>query len=197
MRRLGAAARSARTALPERDRALLGHCIDDTFDLRAGMLDLDPRCVEIISMARGCGASANYTGSGGAIVVVSPRRGRIEAAEQGLEERGCRIDWPDPRGRDPATWPSVELPGTDLGRAASVLEGAGEDHESRSTSDRRQEMARIRITAEPLGGPDLSIVLDERITRNNFDSDHFAAALVERIGWALADADELERNRPR
>jgi hypothetical protein len=58
-------------------------------------------------------------------------------------------------------------------------------------------MARIRITAEPFGGPDLSIVLDERITRNNFDSDHFAAALVERIGWALADADELERDRPR
>ena len=58
-------------------------------------------------------------------------------------------------------------------------------------------MARIRITAEPFGGSDMSIVLDERINRNNFDSDHFAAALVERIGWALADADDLERDRTR
>ena len=58
-------------------------------------------------------------------------------------------------------------------------------------------MARIRITAEPLGTSGVSIVLDERVNRNNFDSDHFAAALVERIGWALADAEDLERDRPR
>jgi hypothetical protein len=58
-------------------------------------------------------------------------------------------------------------------------------------------MARIRITAEPLGPSGVSIVLDERVNRNNFDSDHFAAALVERIGWALADAEDLERDRPR
>lgn len=58
-------------------------------------------------------------------------------------------------------------------------------------------MARIRIMAEPLGASEIAIVLDERITRNNFDSDHFAAALVERIGWALADADDLEGDRRR
>jgi hypothetical protein len=58
-------------------------------------------------------------------------------------------------------------------------------------------MARIRITAEALGTPGVSIVLDERVNRNNFDSDHFAAALVERIGWALADAEDLERDRVR
>ena len=58
-------------------------------------------------------------------------------------------------------------------------------------------MARIRIMAEQLGGSDIAIVLDERINRDNFDSDHFSAALVERIGWALADADDLERDRSR
>ena len=58
-------------------------------------------------------------------------------------------------------------------------------------------MARIRIMAEQRGGSDIAIVFDERINRDNFDSDHFAAALVERIGWALADADDLERDRSR
>jgi glucuronokinase len=98
MRRLAAAARRARTALKDRDHALLGRCIDDSFDLRAGMLDLDPRCVEMVSVARECGASANYTGSGGAIVVVSPDRCLLDAAERGLEEIGCRMARPEAPG---------------------------------------------------------------------------------------------------
>lgn len=96
MNRLAATARRARSALGERDHVLFGRCIDDTFDLRAGMLDLDPRCVEMVSVARGCGASANYTGSGGAIVVVSPDRDRLAVASRALEEIGCRTDWAEP-----------------------------------------------------------------------------------------------------
>jgi GHMP kinases C terminal len=34
------------------------------------MMPLDPRHVEMIELARGAGATANYTGSGGAIVAV-------------------------------------------------------------------------------------------------------------------------------
>lgn len=98
MTRLAAAARRARTALKDRDHALLGRCVDDSFDLRAGMLDLDPRCVEMVSVARACGASANYTGSGGAIVVVSPDRCRLDAAQRRLEEIGSRTAWPEAPG---------------------------------------------------------------------------------------------------
>lgn len=56
-------------------------------------------------------------------------------------------------------------------------------------------MPRIRITTEPVGTADAEIVLDERIVANDLGSDHSAAALIERIGWALADADDAERHR--
>ena len=56
-------------------------------------------------------------------------------------------------------------------------------------------MARIRITTDPLGTLETEVVLDERIIASDLSSDHFAAALIERIGWALADADEAERRR--
>jgi hypothetical protein len=58
-------------------------------------------------------------------------------------------------------------------------------------------MARIRITTDPRDTPDAAVVLDERIATRDLDSDHFAGALIERIGWALADADEVERSRHR
>lgn len=56
-------------------------------------------------------------------------------------------------------------------------------------------MARIRITTDPLGTLETEVVLDERIIASDLSSDHFAAALIERIGWALADADDAERRR--
>jgi hypothetical protein len=30
---------------------------------------------------------------------------------------------------------------------------------------------------------------------SDFESDHFAAQLVERLGWAVSDADEVERDK--
>ena len=56
-------------------------------------------------------------------------------------------------------------------------------------------MPRIRITTDPIGTPDVAVVLDERIATSDLDSDHFGAALVERIGWALSDADEAQRRK--
>ena len=36
------------------------------------------------------------------------------------------------------------------------------------------------------------VLLRERITARYLESDHFAAQLVERVGWAVLDADEIE-----
>lgn len=93
MKRLAAVARGARTALLEQDLKRFALCLDETFALRAGMLTLDPRCVEMVQVARRYGASANYTGSGGAIVAVSPEPGRLEAAERELWSIGCETAW--------------------------------------------------------------------------------------------------------
>lgn len=52
-------------------------------------------------------------------------------------------------------------------------------------------MPRIVVTTEPRNS-DPSVLLDERIVTTDLDSDHFAAQLIERIGWALLDADGAE-----
>ena len=98
MARLADLARGARSALLELDLERFGQCVDGTFDLREQLLALDPRSVEMIHVARECGASANYTGSGGAIVAVSPERGQLEAAEQGLQGIGCQTEWVEDAG---------------------------------------------------------------------------------------------------
>jgi hypothetical protein len=37
------------------------------------------------------------------------------------------------------------------------------------------------------------IMFRERVSVSDFDSPHFAAQLVERLGWAVGDADELNQ----
>jgi hypothetical protein len=37
------------------------------------------------------------------------------------------------------------------------------------------------------------VVYRERIDRTDLESAHFSGQLVERVGWAVTDADELER----
>ena len=56
-------------------------------------------------------------------------------------------------------------------------------------------MPRILVTAD---GPDgrQTPVLQERVVASDLESDHFAAQLVERVGWALVDADEIEHRTP-
>ena len=38
-----------------------------------------------------------------------------------------------------------------------------------------------------------AVMFRERVTVADFESDHFAMQLVERLGWAVGDADEVER----
>jgi glucuronokinase len=91
MRELAEAARGARDALVKADLDRFAASVDQTFDLRRGLVELDPLCVEMIELARGLGASANYTGSGGAIVAVSPDPSRLEVVAQALMEIGCEV----------------------------------------------------------------------------------------------------------
>ena len=36
------------------------------------------------------------------------------------------------------------------------------------------------------------VLLREAVTESNLESDHYAAQLMERIGWAVVDASEVE-----
>lgn len=53
-------------------------------------------------------------------------------------------------------------------------------------------MPQILVTAKSPGDGGATVLLRERITMPDLESDDFAAQLVERLGWALVDADDVE-----
>ena len=54
-------------------------------------------------------------------------------------------------------------------------------------------MARIIVTTEQSERPDAHVLLDERVCSDHLSDDHSAAQLVERLGWAITDAEDTER----
>lgn len=87
MRAAADAAREAVAAIERADVAALGDALNTTFDQRARVYPLDPAHVEMVHLARAHGAAANYTGSGGSIVVLAPDG----QAERALTDLGCTI----------------------------------------------------------------------------------------------------------
>jgi hypothetical protein len=58
---------------------------------------------------------------------------------------------------------------------------------------KEREMPQIIVTADKRADRgDGAVMLRERIAVSDFESDHFAAQLVERLGWAVSDAHEVE-----
>jgi hypothetical protein len=53
-------------------------------------------------------------------------------------------------------------------------------------------MPRLIVTAETRNDRDDAIVHDERVLATNLDNEHSSAQLIERVGWALEDAERLE-----
>jgi glucuronokinase len=88
---LASAARLGRQALEAGDRDEFARSVDRTFDLRARMLELDPRCVEMVSLARRAGTAANYTGSGGAIIAACRDEQHAGTVAAALERAGCGV----------------------------------------------------------------------------------------------------------
>jgi glucuronokinase len=65
--------------------------VDRSFDAGRRMLELDARHVEMVQCARASGASANYTGSGGAIIAVCPDVAIRSDARRALKALGCQV----------------------------------------------------------------------------------------------------------
>lgn len=49
----------------------------------------------------------------------------------------------------------------------------------------------VRTSADNAAG---AVTLQERVAGSDLNSDHFAGRLVERIGWALSDAEDMEES---
>jgi hypothetical protein len=54
-------------------------------------------------------------------------------------------------------------------------------------------MARIIVMADPTERRDAPILLDERVCSAHITDNHSAAQLIERLGWAITDAENTER----
>jgi glucuronokinase len=98
MAQLAELARAGRTALLHGDHEAFAECVDGSFDLRAQIMELDPRHVEMVTLARSLGASANYAGSGGAIVGTCRDAAHRAQLGEALGAIGCEVVAPTVSG---------------------------------------------------------------------------------------------------
>lgn len=54
-------------------------------------------------------------------------------------------------------------------------------------------MARIIVTTDSTTNRSAPVLLDESVYSVHLDNDHNAAQLIERLGWAIADAENAQR----
>jgi glucuronokinase len=95
MAQLASHALDARDALKLGDGERFGRCVDASFDVRRRIVELDARHVAMVERARSLGASANYTGSGGAIVGACRDGRHRDAVVAALRADGAAAIVPD------------------------------------------------------------------------------------------------------
>ena len=54
-------------------------------------------------------------------------------------------------------------------------------------------MARIIVTTDPSERPDAPVLLDEFVCPDHLSDDHSAAQIMERLRWAVTDAENAQR----
>ena len=88
MRQWGALTDKALDAMKARDWAALSALMDENFDLRAKLYRLSDGNLRMVKAARAAGASAKFSGSGGAIVGVCPDDATFERLQTSLSKLG-------------------------------------------------------------------------------------------------------------
>jgi glucuronokinase len=91
MKRWADIAAEGREALLARDYDCLNRLIDENFDLRRRIYRIDPGNIEMIETARAAGASANFAGSGGAIVGAYPDEAVYRRLEDAMKRIGVAV----------------------------------------------------------------------------------------------------------
>lgn len=91
MKQLARLTDEGRRSLIERDSNKLAALIDRNFDIRSELVELDPRNVEMVELARRVGVCAKYAGSGGAIVGICEEEDRFHQLQQEFHRLGCKV----------------------------------------------------------------------------------------------------------
>jgi hypothetical protein len=56
-------------------------------------------------------------------------------------------------------------------------------------------MARVIVTTDENEHPDAAVLLEERVYPVHLATDHAATQLMERLAWAIGDAERTEQAR--
>jgi hypothetical protein len=56
-------------------------------------------------------------------------------------------------------------------------------------------LPRIIVQTEKTETQDGAVLLEERVSATHLETDHSCAQLIERLGWAVLDAEDVERHR--
>ena len=91
MKRLAELTCLGREALFKRDHQQLAELMNENFDVRRGIYSLPPWQVQMVEVARQCGASANFAGSGGAIVGLCQSEARYQELCAKMAAIGSRV----------------------------------------------------------------------------------------------------------
>ena len=87
-------AAQGRDAFLARDVDHLSRLMDENFDTRRTIYNLPPWQSGMVEMARSCGVSAKFAGSGGAVVGIYQGEKMLQALRGAMEEIGCRVVLP-------------------------------------------------------------------------------------------------------
>jgi len=91
MKKLAEITRLGREAMLRGDHAGLSRLMDDNFDVRHSIYNLPPWQVRMVEVARECGASANFAGSGGAIIGAYQGEPMYQELSRRLAAIGSRV----------------------------------------------------------------------------------------------------------
>jgi hypothetical protein len=64
---------------------------------------------------------------------------------------------------------------------------------ARTNFEKEQQMAKIFVTADDAVHGSTAVLLEESVSAVHLSTDHAAMQLIERLDWAVKDAEELER----
>lgn len=91
MQKFARLAAEGKTALLAGDADRLGRLLDENFDTRRSICQLQPAHVRMVETARRAGASAKFAGSGGAIIGTYRDETMYLRLKRDLEAIGCRV----------------------------------------------------------------------------------------------------------
>ena len=91
MDRFGRITEDFRKALAGRDSRAVHSLMDENFDLRCTIMEISRENLKMVELARSAGASAKFTGSGGAIIGTCPDEGTMEKLKKILNGEGIDL----------------------------------------------------------------------------------------------------------